>query len=429
MARFSLKRSGTVRTEGSGSGRFRITQKGAFFAVAALLGSVAALSHSTVNMLHTRSPAAALAINGDDPVALVRDAQSRIVAGDAQATSESAVLSVVQRSVQELPINGPALRLYGLNSAAGGGTNLATMRAQMEASDRMERRDVGAQLWLIESAVEQNDVNRALRHYDTALRIEESSRALLYPVMTDAMDSPLIRDRFLPYMAANPPWLESFLRYAVSRTDTPVSMARLAKANNGWPEGAAFSSLDTELLARLVSNNDFEEAVAHFQRIEGADPAILTTLALNNASTNWRLAPLAWQPFKIEGIETFILASPEGGGAVEIEAEFQAGFKGPVARKFMALKPGRYRVASAMRAEDFSRPDQMQWRLTCASEGQGSTLLSENVDFGEKMQLSGTLQVPAACPVQLLMVSANTLVTTRYIKLVLETAEITPLAR
>lgn len=423
MAPKTLKRSqGGLRSRPS----LKFSRKAIGFGVAALLGAGAAMANAAVNMLHTRAPDLALSIDKNDPVALVRSTQLKLVAGDAQARSDQAVLGVVQRSVARLAINGPAFRLYGLNSATN--SDLAAMRAQMRVSDQMERRDVATQLWLIENAVEQNDVNRALRHYDTALRTEESSRALLYPVLTGAMDSALIRERFQPFMETNPPWLESFLRYAVSKTQSPVSLAELARINGGWPEGAAFSSLDTELLARLFANEDYAQAAEHFRRIEGADQSILTSLRLTNASTNWRLAPIAWQPFKIDGIETYILASPEGGGAVEVEADVEAGYKGPVARKYLALAPGRYRLRSRMRAEDYSRPDLARWTLACTGESGTSTLLREEVEFGEDMALDARFTIPEDCAVQSLLVSAETLVTTRYVKLILASAELTALA-
>ncbi|MEO0462632.1 MAG: hypothetical protein AAF127_05850 [Pseudomonadota bacterium] len=404
--------------------RFRVSAKGIAFAIAAVLGAGAALANASVNMLHTRAPAAALVIDANDPVALIRDAQTRIVAGDPQVTSDAAMLSIVQRSVRRLPINGPAFRLYGLSNSTG--TSLGAMRAQMEVSDRMERRDLGAQLWLIENAVELNNVDRALRHYDKALRIEESSRALLYPVLTDALNSALIRERFVPYLAANPGWLESFLRYAVSNSSDRVSLSQLAKANGGWPKGQAFSSLDTELLTGLIADAEYEEAAAHFRRIEGVDAGILASLDLTDASTNWRLAPMTWQPYKVPGIETYVLASPQGGGAVEIEAEIEAGYTGSVARKFMALVPGRYRITAQMRAEDFSRQDVLRWGLTCAGKPGIGPVFREDVAFSEDMALDTTLTVPANCPVQALMISADTLVTTRYVKLVLASAKIAP---
>lgn len=393
------------------------------FGLATAVGAVAALANAAVNTLHTRAPQLALAIDADDPVALVRSAQLLRPAG---ANGSTTTLDVVQRSIARLPLNGPAFRLYALNGDSIADPELA--RAQMRLSDRMERRDIGAQLWLIESAVEANDVTRALQHYDRALRIEESARALLYPVLTQAIDSPLIRERFRPYMAANPPWLESFLRFAVSTTQRPVSLAGLARENDGWPEGAAFSSLDTELLARLVDKGDFAPAADHFRRIPGADRSALTSLRLTDASTNWRHAPITWQPYRIDGIQPHILESAQGAGAVEIEADLEAGYKGPVARKFLALEPGTYELSARMRAENHSRQDIAIWAVTCAGADGARPLMRQEVALQETADLEGRIVVPADCPVQAVKVSADTLVTTRFVKLVLASAELTPLA-
>ena len=405
--------------------RPRASSKAFAIGIAAVLGAGAAIANAGVNMMHTRAPDLALMIDSDDPVALIRSAELKRAAGEEEARSDAAVLSAVQRSVKRLPINGPAFRLYGLSRATN--ADIGAMRAQMRVSDAMERRDIGAQLWLIENAVEENDVNRALRHYDTALRIGESSRALLYPTLTNAMDSPLIRERFQPLMKANPPWLETFLRFAVSKTENPVALARLARLNGGWPQGAAFSSLDTELLARLVSNGDFAHAAEHFRGIDGVDPSILTTLRLTDASTDPRLAPIAWQAFGIDGIETYILAGREGGGAVEIEAEIEAGFKGPVARKFLALEPGPYRLSANLEAEDYSQRDRARWIISCAGTQEEGALLREDQPLSDAMQVDATFTVPRDCPVQSLLVSSETLVTTRYVKLVLASAQLQPL--
>ncbi|MEM6584607.1 MAG: hypothetical protein AAF692_02525 [Pseudomonadota bacterium] len=414
--------------ESDGQPNRRLGRKLAFAAVATL-GAAAAFANAAVNITHTRAPHLALAIDPDDPVALVRHAELARM----EAQSGARLLEVAQRSVARLPLNGPALRLYAL----GGATNadLEAMRAQMRVSDLMERRDLGAQLWLIENAVEENDVNRALRHYDRALRVDEASRALLYPALTNAMDSALIRKRFAPYLRSNPPWLESFLRYGVSTTRNPVALARLARENGGWPQGTAFSSLDTELLARLTANGDFAEAAEHFRGIKGTDPSILTRLRLTNASTDWRLAPISWQPFQTEGIETFVLAGPQGGDAVEIEAQVEAGFKGVLARKFLALDPGRYRVSARLRAEDHTRQDAVRWSMECPRKDAGGraadevTLMRETLGLSEAMELDAAFEVPQGCPVQHLRIAIETLVTTRYVSLVLESAEVEPMAQ
>jgi len=386
-----------------------------------LLVAYGAATSAAVNVFHTELPALALSFDDDDPVALIRDAQINLAAGAIPPGGNDAILGVVRQSVSDLPINAPAFRLYGLASATN--ADLPGVREQMAVSERMERRDAAAQLWLIEDAVERNDITRALQHYDTALRIEESTRAVLYPALTDAMESDVIRRRFLPYMA-RPPWLESFLRFAVSRTKDPVAIAELAKLSKGFPKGSAYSSLDRELLTQLVASEDFAEAIAHFRRIDAVEKNVASGLELTTASTSETFRPITWQPFSINGIEPFVLAAPAGGGKVEIEAEMEAGYTGPVARKVIALKPGRYAMSAKFRSEDFGTQDQANWRTFCAGSRGADPLVNEVFDLAEEMAINTSFTVPADCPVQLVLVSVDTTIRTGYLTFVIAEASL-----
>ncbi|MDJ0643318.1 MAG: hypothetical protein QNJ15_10900 [Erythrobacter sp.] len=388
--------------------------------VGTLLVAYGAATSAAVNVFHSQLPSLALSIDKDDPVALVRNAQIDLSSGAIPAGGDNAILGVVRQSVSDLPLNAPAFRLYGLASATN--ADLPGVREQMAVSERMERRDAAAQLWLIEDAVERNDIAAALRHYDTALRITESTRAVLYPVLTDALESELIRERFAPYMAARPPWLESFLRFAVSNTKSPVAIAELARISDGFPEGPAYSSLDRELLTQLVASEDYRAAIDHFRRIEGADANVANGLQLTTASTDEAYSPVTWQPFSIDGIEPFVLTSPEGEGMVEIETELEAGYTGPVARKLLALPPGRYAMRATLRAEDFGSQDQASWRLFCAGSQGSDPLVNEVFDLDDEMAIDTAFAVPGDCPAQLVLVSADTTVRTGYLKLVLAEA-------
>ncbi|MEM8724878.1 MAG: hypothetical protein AAGE86_05065 [Pseudomonadota bacterium] len=389
-----------------------------------LLVAYGAATSAAVNVFHSDLPALALSIDDDDPVALVRNAQINLAAGAVPAGGDNAILGIVRQSVSDLPINAPAFRLYGLSSAAN--ADLPGVREQMAVSERMERRDAAAQLWLIEDAVERNDVAGALRHYDTALRIEQSTRAVLYPVLTDALESETIRERFTGYMQSRPPWLESFLRFAVSNTKDPVAIAELARISDGFPKGSAYSSLDRELLTQLVASEDYREAIDHFRRIDGADEAVASGLELTASSTAEAYNPVTWQPFSIDGIEPFVLAAPQGDGLVEIEAEMEAGYTGPVARKLLALEPGSYSMSAKLRAEDFGTQDQGTWRIVCAGNQSADPLVNEVFDFADDMDVAASFTVPSDCPAQLVLLTADTRVRTGYLKLVLAEAELSP---
>lgn len=399
--------------------RFRAPgRKALLLTGATLLVAYFSATDAVVNVVHSRLPSAALTIDGDDPVALVRDAQIRLTTGKRIEGGPSQIFEIARRSILELPLNAPALRLYGLVSSAN--SDLAGVRDQMALSDRMSRRDSASQLWLIEDAVARNDVAGALRHYDVALRINEPTRALLYPVLTDAMEEPIIRTRFLPYMQEQPPWLVSFLRHAVSNTRDPRVIADLARQAGGFPEGDVYASLDTELLRRLVGEGYYESAIAHFRSIDGAEPAMLTSLQLTDESTADALKPISWEPYSIEGISPILVGA--SNGLVEIESVIDPGYVGPVARKLLALQPGSYTLNAQMRAQGFGRSDTVGWSLVCAG---GSNLLDRDVRTQEEFSVSASFTVPAGCPVQSLTVSTRTGFNTGGVTFVLAQAELT----
>ena len=105
------------------------------------LGAIAALANASVNALHSRMPDWALAIDEDDPVALIRRAELNLGAGGEDARDAATVLSVVQRSVRRLPINGPAFRLTSLTRASG--ADLDAINKQLDARSRRVTRRPG----------------------------------------------------------------------------------------------------------------------------------------------------------------------------------------------------------------------------------------------------------------------------------------------
>lgn len=380
----------------------------------------ASATDAWVNVTHSKLPESALAADSDDPVALIRAAQIRLASGRGFEGGAAQVSDIVRRSVTESPINAPALRLLGSMSSAE--ADIEGVRRQMALSDRIARRDAATQLWLIEDAVIRNDVDAALRHYDTALRISESTRALLYPVLTDAIQEPVIRERFVPYVRQRPPWLHSFFRHALAQSTDHRAMADLLRMAGGMPEGTAFSAFSTQVMRGLVTQGHFDDAIAYYRRMDGADPALLTSLELTSQSTSESLAPVSWQPYSVPGIEPFVVAS--AGGGVEIESEIEPGFNGPYARKLLALEPGRYSIRIGIRADGAMPRDSMSLNLECAGATERTALVRTEQPMSEEFSLGGTFTVPGQCPVQALGLSARVNPSTDDVEVTLVDAKI-----
>ncbi len=375
-------------------------------AIAAISVYVAysATIHTIVFLTQYRNPTTALRFEPHNPVALVRDAQLRLATGRSSSLNRQDLLDIARDSIRKLPINAAAFRLFTVMNTFG--SDLGEVREQIAMSDRLSRRDLATQLFLIEDSVGRNDIAAALHHYDTALRVKQSSRALLYPVLTDAMEVPAIRKRFLPYMADPPPWLESFLRFAVSNTDDPSAIAAMAINAKGFPTASAYQSLNAELLARLVAGADLKGAVHYFRSIKGADKDLLTTLEMTDSTSASQFAPISWQPIAIDGIDPVFVAV--GGKVLELETTMDSGYQGQVARKLIALPAGRYSLLVPIRSEDFAKSDVLTWMISCNGSTEGVTPFSATTNLASEFQIAGSFAIPEGCPVQMVTVTART---------------------
>ena len=204
-----------------------------------------------------------------------------------------------------------------------------------------------------------NDVAEALRHYDTAMRISESVRPSLYPVLTEAMREPAIRARFLPYMNASTPWLEPFLRHAIGNSSDPASIVALAVEAGGFPEGPRFATRVPELLSVLVAQGDYASARRLFEVVAGGDPAILTTAPFNDETTGIALAPFTWQPFQVDGIDSMFISGGQSG--LELESRMDSGFTGSASCSRCRPALTRRRSPSLRRAMPQATPQSCAW--------------------------------------------------------------------
>lgn len=377
------------------SGSWRPWAFGIITLIVALFAARAALAFA----FQSASPEFVVKIDSDNPVAIVKLAEAAVAAGDRDMTPER-LSHIAMVSIRGLPLNAPSFRLMATTSRAN--ESLDVLGERMAVAHHLTRRDLGAELFLIEDAVRRNDVAGALDAYDSALRIDQSARAMLYPVLTEALREPLVRQRFLPYLERRPPWLESFLRFAVSNSSDPASMVRLAALAGGFPAGEEFASLDTELLTGLIDRNQFTTAVSHYRTLGRAKPALLNSLAMTEDTVDKSVAPISWQAYSIPGIDAVWVAT---GNALELEALLDAGYTGPVARKMLALKPGRYRLTAPYRAQDSDPRDTITWNLACQD---GKSVLSTTGSMSEEGSIAGTFTVPAGCLAQSVLVSAVT---------------------
>lgn len=360
--------------------------------------AAAAASFSASYALEQRDPALALRLDRDNPEALI--GQSEAVLSDPGASLDNEeVLAAARASIGVLPLNAPAFRMFASSSATSDG--IEQFESQVAMSDRLSRRDLATQLFLIEAAVQNRDIRAAMRHYDTAMRIRESSRGLLLPVLSSAIRSPDIRGEIVPYLRDRAPWIGEFIRHAIANANDPRDVVRLIDEGGGMPQGEFFAKLHTQLLSRFVNEGDLAGAKAYFETVRPEGRDILDSLAMTAASTATLYAPVTWQVFTVGSVESMFFALPDGG--FELSSEIEPGFSGPIARRLTALSPGDYRVSAPVRAEDVAPGAMIALQVACDD----GPILNQSIEIGDGGPLTADFTVPAGCATQLVTLSAR----------------------
>lgn len=360
------------------------------------------------NVTHRRSPDTALRFTSDDAVALASLADLRLAEAGPQAAADPETLRLAHASLQGQALNPVALRLVGLSASIKGG--FAAGKPAMSAANRLTRRDLPTQFWLIEEAVSRADVVGALGHYDHALRTRPGSQQLLFPVLTAAIEDQALWPAFARYVREPAPWLGDFARFAIRNGKNPRSLAEFLRRSGGLPKEEAFAALEAELLKRLVEADAFADAARYYRSLAGADPAILAETGFTGATTETRFAPLTWELFTSSGINSAFLRD-EAGETIRLHATMEASTSSALARKIVYAEPGRYRFRILQRTAEPSQNASAVWEMRCGGSRGSNVFWSKSAPLAvDGRQLDEAVVIPAGCGAITLrlMVSAGT---------------------
>lgn len=292
-----------------------------------------------------------------------------------------------------------AASTLGLSSQAEGLSQQARRWFVYAAS--LSRRDLQAQLWLIEDAVPRGDVSGALHHYDIALRTSTSAPELLYPVLVAAIENPEVRRQLARTLAGRPVWGAGFLLYASGNALDLRAMAALFGDLHGRgvtvPGEAQAYAVD-----RLVRKGDLDlgwryyAAIRHEKdRNRSRDPYF--KMELPYPST------LDWKPV----MDSEIAASLQRGerrGLFDFTGPPNIG--GAMLRQTQLLSVGSYVLMGRGANIDLPEGASPYWSLACANGRELGRVTVPNSDRNGGA-FSGRFVVPAGCPAQTLTLVAR----------------------
>ena len=330
----------------------------------ALFGAVLAYAAATsalTSVARSKNYETALAIDGSDPTALTVKADIVFLARQDRASLQL-VKWLARASLRSQAVNPRALRLIAY--ADDGLLVEPKSKMFIDMASSLSRRELGAQVWLIEKSVAADDAIGALRHYDIALRTSSAIQIPLYTQLTAGIELPIIRQALMPYVRADTPWMRAFLTYAIGNSANPASIAAVVEAAGGMPNDEAYHDLETMLLSQLVARGKHAVARKYYLGLRDAKPDVLTSLAFDPSNTAARSGPLAWQP--VQGAA--VGAGWFGDGRRPALAIFaNSGERGLVAQKWLFLQPGKYVISVKYGESHMSNTSSVQWTLNCVS--------------------------------------------------------------
>jgi hypothetical protein len=255
-------------------------------------------------------------------------------------------------------------------------------------AERLSRRNLATQLWLIEDAVRRQSVVGALSHFDIALRTSKIAGASLYPVLRAAIEDPPLVEPIARTLNAAP-WRGQFLQYAISLNQpSPALAAVVARQKKLLPFQG--SDLRGALVGQLVSAKSLDAAA---RLALGRDAGPVQDPVFANAGG---YAPFAWQ---LADGATLVARRLREGASTRLQIQADESASGVAASQAIRLAPGRYVLSAAMTND----APGLSALLECLDDGRA--LAAMPIVMNKAMMV----EVPTGCRYQTLkvMVSAE----------------------
>ena len=360
---------------------------------------VIAVSASMAAAVRGRDPAQAhrLAIGDGRFTALLASTLSN---GQASTADRHRADELASTALRQDATAVQAVAVLGITAQLRGDTRSA--RRLFAYAQRLSRRDLTTQLWAIEDAVARGDIPSALRHYDIALRTSRSAPELLFPVLATATEEASVRDALIKTLARKPGWGTAFAEYAAG-SGPPHATAQLFGGLRRMgvpvpPYGQA------AVVSRLLAADDLKTAWSYYASLrKGADRRFSRDPSFTAALES----PTAfdWTPLSEGGVVTSLQrGSGNDGGAFQFSVPTSIG--GPLLQQLKFLPSGTYRLEGRASDIDPATDSLPYWQLNC---GYGRELgrIEIRASSEGRSIFRGDYQVPADCPMQLLVLVAR----------------------
>jgi hypothetical protein len=241
-------------------------------------------------------------------------------------------LGFARRAFAIEPLAVQAPRMVALALDAEGESEEA--RRIMRLIPPLSKREAATNVWLSADYARQGNEAKAFAYFDMTLRVSESSVPLIIPPLVQGLEREELRAPLAKLLASAPPWENDFWLEAVQRPELAIPAARLRR-DLGRKQGSTLA-VDRGLIENLVDEGNFAEALRHYRFLTGKQAAQDLNFPFERAPA---FPPLDWE---LQAAGDFSAAIDPGATQMVISAG--PATRDVVARRLVALEPGRYRA-------------------------------------------------------------------------------------
>lgn len=328
-------------------------------------GSVAAIfaifaaKEAVTAAFAVRAPAFVRKFDANEPRALAAEFD-RAAINALESTQDGQTedwASASRASLKEGALSAGALRILGF--VRSGDKRTADARKLMMLSEKVSRRDLYTQVWLIEDAVGRGDIAQALRHYDRALSVHPEASGQLFPILAGALDALEVRAPLASYVRASRPWAIDFVGFAIDGEASRPFVADLMFRSGGSRAVPAHRPLETYLLANLARTGALGQAADYARQMPGGNSGFLNDFSFTRSTLDPDFRPFTWGI--ADDLRIDVEFKPDNG----LEVVVGPGVSGLAASRVMRLAPGQWTLVQTVTFPSLGAMANTSWSGTC----------------------------------------------------------------
>lgn len=325
--------------------------------------------------------------------------QALKTAGDGATNAEAGLVEAYAKNPSDTRPLWAMARLAQQKGDSARADALAILATRLNPASSQEHQRAAA-FW-----ASRDNVDRALQHWDLAMRADRSSEPSIFPMLKKIAETPGLRPALRPYTNAPPPWWERFFsHFALNSTDIEGlrSLYALRRESGSSPPSAR----ERRIIVRTLreSGRIAEAYIAWVNSLSDGEREQLGwinngsfELTPTNAGFDWHVIPT--ENVSIEASDSDAI---DGRQALHLNfsgtTEKHTGLYQP-----LFLDPGRYRVTGASRSDGTGPAAAIRWNVQCLKPHTRQLGFSKLLNGSNEWEnFSFNFEVPADCAGQLI---------------------------